>query len=115
MCGQLVFIDSQSRVRIVHQTARQFLLRPDIDLVFAINKEFAHTRILLACMKYLTSDEMRGPSARKRSGSKSLLELCLFAEYACIMFFQHLSFASSTDDQIALILARLLSSTNVLM
>ncbi|PMD49456.1 WD40 repeat-like protein [Hyaloscypha bicolor E] len=115
MCGQLVFIDSQSRVRIVHQTARQFLLRPDIDSVFAINKEFAHTRILLACMKYLTSDEIRGPSARKRSGSKSLLELCSFAEYACTMFFQHLSFASSADDQIALILARFLSSTNVLM
>jgi hypothetical protein len=115
MCGQLVFIDLQSRVRIVHQTARQFLLRPDIDSEFAINKEFAHTRILLACMNYLISDEMRGPFARKRSGSKSRLELCSFAEYACTMFFQHLSFASSTDDRIVFMLARFLSSTNVLM
>lgn len=42
MCGQLVFIDSQSRARIVHQTAWQFLLRPDIDSEFAIDEEFAH-------------------------------------------------------------------------
>jgi hypothetical protein len=115
MCGQLVFIDSQSRVRIVHKTARQFLLRPDIDSEFAFNKEFAHTRILLACMNYLTSDEMRTLSARKRSGPKSRQELCSFTEYACTMFFQHLSFAYSTDDQMAFMLARFLSSTNVLM
>jgi len=115
LCGQLVFIDLQSRVRIVHKTARQFLLRPDIDSEFAINKEFAHTRILLACMNYLTSSDMRRPSARTRSGPKSRLELFSFAEYACTMFFQHLNFASSTDDHIAFMLARFLSSTNVLM
>ena len=115
MCRQLVFVDSQSRVRIVHPTAQQFLLRPDIDSEFAINKEFAHTRILLACMNYLTSDEMRTPSARKRYGPKSRQELCSFAEYACTMFFQHLSFASSTDDRITLMLAIFLSSNNVLM
>src|SRR5256885_2866732 len=67
-CGQLVYIDANSRVQMVHQTARDFLLRSD-NAEFAIDRRAGHKTLAMVCLKYLSGSEMTSPQHRKLSAS----------------------------------------------
>ena len=113
-CGQLVYIDAQSYVQMVHQTARDFLLRHDMDSEFKIDRKIGHKRLAMTCLEYLNSSEMKSGRPRKISASIIPQGRCAFANYAGDSLFEHVTHVSSTDDDILEALARFLTSPNVL-
>ncbi|KAH8670390.1 hypothetical protein BGZ60DRAFT_486586 [Tricladium varicosporioides] len=113
-CGQLVYVDSQSRVCMVHQTARDFLLRSSTVSEFAIDRKEGHKRLSMVCLEYLMSEEMKAPRQRKLSVNNSKKERCAFVKYACGAVVEHITFVSSTDDDFLSALAAFLASLNVL-
>lgn len=110
-CGQLVFVDSQSRVQVIHQTVRDYLLSVNSKSEFGIVKKAAHKQLVMACLEYLNGPELEGPS-RRRLGVNSTCakDRSPFASYACNYLFEHLSQVFSTDDEILDALHHFLSS-----
>ena len=113
-CGQLVYVDAQSRVHMIHQTARDFLLRPSTNSEFAVNRKGGHKRLAITCLLYLNGPEMGDPRQRKLSASSIAKERCPFVNYACSSLFEHVGNVSSTDDDLLTALAKFLGSWNVL-
>lgn len=113
-CGQLVYVDTQSRVQMVHQTARDFLLRPNINSEFGVDRRSGHKRLVMTCLEYLNGNEMTGPRHRKLSASKVIKERCPFVAYAGNSLFEHVAHVSSIDDDVLVALAGFMSSPNVL-
>ena len=112
-CNQLVNVDAQSRVQMVHQTARDFLLRPHAS-EFSILKKEGHKRLAITCLQYLSGPEMKGPRHRKLSVSKASNERCDFVAYACNSLYEHIAHVSSTDDDMLMALVKFFTSLNVL-
>ena len=111
-CGQLVYVDSKSRVQMTHKSAADFLLRssnPD----FAIDSKQGHKRIAKACFAYLNGPEMRGPRHRRLSTSDLVKHRSPFITYACRVF-EHLPHVPATDDETLIALTRFLKSSNIL-
>lgn len=113
-CGQLVYVDAQSRVQMVHQTARDFLLQASDFSEFGIEERAGHKRLFMTCLEYLNSNEMRSPKLRRLSSGNVARERGPFVNYACNSFFEHVVHVSSQDDEALVVLTKLLSSTNVL-
>lgn len=113
-CGQLVYIDAKSRVHIVHQTARVFLLRPTNTSKFAIERKSGHKRLATTCLQYLCGNEMKGPRYRKLSVNSVVRTCCAFVGYACSALYEHIGHVSSTDDDVFLALMKFLNSLNIL-
>ena len=114
-CGQLVYVDKQNRVQLVHQTARQFLTAPELESDFAIECEQAHENLARACLRYLTSHEMKEPLYRQRQRSISAIttKRSDFASYACNSFAEHLKQSNTRDGSLLELLCNFLR-TNVL-
>jgi hypothetical protein len=114
LCGQLVYVDKHSRIQMVHQTARTFLLRSDLDSEFAINSITGHLRLARVCLQYLNSEEMKMPRARKTSRvSISQTKRSALVNYASMSFAEHMRQTSSNNDEL-LGLLDILLRTNVL-
>jgi WD40 repeat protein len=113
-CGQLVYVDSLHRVHMVHQTARDFLLRPTITSEFAIEKKTGHQRLGMTCIEYLAGEEMRAPRQWKLGVSSVLKVRSPFANYACTSLSEHISHVSSEDSVFLTALTGLLCSSNIL-
>jgi hypothetical protein len=100
-CRQLVFVDPQSRVQVIHQTVRDYLLSTKSTSDFRIVKRTAHKQLAISCLEYLDGPELEGPSRRKLVVTNIHdKERSPFASYACNYLFEHLSQVSSTDDDI---------------
>ena len=113
-CGQLVYVDTQSRVQIIHQTARDYLLQLKESSEFGIDRKIGHGRLLATCLDYLNSNEMRGYRNRKLSSGNIPRERGPFASYACNSFFDHIIHVSSQSDEALVALGKFLGSSNVL-
>ncbi|KAL8762028.1 MAG: hypothetical protein Q9184_001920 [Pyrenodesmia sp. 2 TL-2023] len=113
-CGQLVYVDSHSRVQLIHQTARDYLLQHDKHPDFGIDKRAGHKRLALTCLQYLNGSEMRGPRHRKLSFTNLVKERCPFVVYASILLFEHISHVDATDEEVLSALAKFMGSSNVL-
>ncbi|KAH7370025.1 hypothetical protein BKA65DRAFT_487549 [Rhexocercosporidium sp. MPI-PUGE-AT-0058] len=104
LCGQFVFVDRQNRVQIVHDTARTFLLALDQRSGFQIQLPLGNVQLGLACLRYLTSDEMASRAKRRGSAINSL------AEYSSESFSEHLVRATSSSDDLSLALLTFLDT-----
>lgn len=113
-CGQFVYIDAQSRVQMIHQTARDFLLSSSDSSEFGVDKRVGHKRLFMTCLEYLNGNEMRGPRRRSLSTTSLVREQGSFVNYACNSFHDHIMHLSSQDDDVILALGRFLRSSNVL-
>jgi WD40 repeat protein len=113
-CGQLVYIDATSRVQMVHQTAKDYLLEPENNSEFAVDKREGHKRLAMTCLQYLNGNEMKAPRHRRLSSSDAVQQRSPFVDYACKSLFEHIKFVSSTDEELLIALAKFLSSSNVL-
>lgn len=113
-CGQLVYIDQHSRVQIVHQTARDFLLRSSGTSEFSIDGKEGHKRLVMTCLQYLSGNDFKGPRHRRLSATHIVKKRSPFVSYACNSFFEHLFQVRSTDDEVLLALTKFLNSPNVL-
>lgn len=113
-CGQFVYVDAQSRVQMVHQTARDFLLQASDFSEFGIEERMGHKRLFMTCLEYLNGSEMRSPKHRRLSSGSVTRGRGPFVDYACNSFFEHVGHVSSQDDEALAVLTKLLSSSNVL-
>lgn len=112
LCGYLVYVDSHFRIKMLHQTARNFLLSPDTDSEFAFHEEDGHRRLALTCLKYLLDDEMKAPRSRRPSASQRTIQHSPFLDYAAKSFYEHVNRSVSTDEELLTLLYRFLSSPN---
>ncbi|KAK4043380.1 hypothetical protein C8A01DRAFT_43694 [Parachaetomium inaequale] len=112
LCGDLITVDRQSNVHVIHQTVAAFLVQCDSE--FKINLGAAHARLAEVCLGYLSGKDFAPPRGRQKSGSaaKSQGDLIL-ADYTCAHFPFHLAHCSSDIDAPLLLLDTFLSS-NVL-
>jgi len=87
VCGQLVVIEKQGKVRLVHDTARDFLLKPGLNSEFAVDKTLAHGRVADVCLRYLIEGDGR---QLPRTGGKGNGNACSpLDEYAHLFFSEH--------------------------
>ncbi|KAL3419495.1 hypothetical protein PVAG01_09717 [Phlyctema vagabunda] len=114
-CGQLIYIDSKSRVQITHLTVRDFLLSVDATSEFSIDEQNSHTELALTCLKYLNGEEMQDKFLPKVRMIDTTKERSPFAHYACTCLLHHLVSLSSMTEELILALAQLLSSSNLLV
>ncbi|KAJ4160357.1 hypothetical protein NW754_003482 [Fusarium falciforme] len=56
LCGQLVVVDKYGRVKMVHETAREFLVAGGLESEFSIEKTKAHTRMAQLVVQFLRSN-----------------------------------------------------------
>ena len=99
LCGQMVYVDKHQRVQMVHETARAFLLRTDLDSEFAINPVEGHKRLVRVCLTYLNSDDMKGAGIQ-RVGRGPPRKTSPLLNYACTSFSEHIQQAPSWDSMI---------------
>ncbi|KAK7416890.1 hypothetical protein QQX98_004948 [Neonectria punicea] len=101
ICGHLVYVDTECRVQIAHETVREFfLMLKEGDLSrFAMDKELEHTRITEVCLIYLSSSKMTPPRFRRSSNSNPhKTTRSAFAPYAITHFSDHLARAKLPND-----------------
>lgn len=87
VCGQLVAIE-RGKVRLIHDTARDFLQRHNLRSEFAVNQQYAHGRVAEVCLRYIIEHDSRqiryGAGGHRSINTTSPLE-----EYAHIYFSEH--------------------------
>ena len=119
ICDQFVILDNSSKVQLIHETAREYLLRQDLVPDFIIRKRETNARLAIACLNFLAGDwlkrqrlEKRRPSYAQRlkmmdpSKSSKLDSLNLekaFATYACCHFSDHVCKSSLEDGLLDLL------------
>lgn len=67
-CGNIVFVDTQNKVRLVHSTAREFLTRGHMNSDFIVSKAEGHRRLAKVCLEFLLKSS-RNASKPGRLGS----------------------------------------------
>ena len=113
-CGQLIYIDDDSRVRMVHETARGFFLSENVISEFAIESREGHQRLATTCLEYLSGKEMRGLRHGKLRATDAVTQRSPFLDYAARFLFEHVAHISPTDDAFVSMLARFMCSSNIL-
>ncbi|PGH17277.1 hypothetical protein AJ79_01160 [Helicocarpus griseus UAMH5409] len=98
ICGNLIYVDSESRIQAAHQTVREFFFREGDCHEHRMNKSQEHTRIADVCLQYLSSEEMnprfrRANASRVRKAARSS-----FVTYASTYFSDHVSRAMLPND-----------------
>lgn len=114
LCGNLVYVDAQDRVQMIHQTAREFLLRRSSAFEFGIDKNEGHGRLAEVCLNYLTSSEMQAPRGRRKNSAYFNQNRSPFAHYTSTAFYEHLVFAHSKSEILFDQLTSFLKSQNIL-
>ena len=112
ICGHLVFVEPRypHRVRMIHETARSFLLSPNNKSEFAFNERLGHRDLALTCLKCLVNDEMRAPRSRRPSATLHNTKRSPFVDYAALAFYEHVNVAPSNDQDLFFSIYEFLSS-----
>ncbi|KAI0099640.1 hypothetical protein GGR51DRAFT_551995 [Nemania sp. FL0031] len=92
VCSQLVYIDQASRVHMIHETAREFLLSEDLESTLAVKRGERHGHLAQLLCKYLATDAVKTPRASQPfPGTKlSMVFDTSLVEYAARFFAEHL-------------------------
>ena len=98
ICGHLVYVDSNQRVQIAHQTAKVFLVRDGLQSEFAIVRPQAHARLAEVCLGYLCGDDMRTPRMHRGTAAYRNLDRSVFSHYSIMHFSDHVARSSSSID-----------------
>ncbi|PGH12527.1 hypothetical protein AJ80_06688 [Polytolypa hystricis UAMH7299] len=114
LCAQLVHVDHTGRVLMVHLTARSFLVDRKLESEFGIVEKAGHLRLAEICLRYLCSDEMKPPRARKAKRVQfRQTQRSPFISYACSSFAEHVRQTTSKNGILSVLLQNFLQS-NVL-
>ncbi|PMD32251.1 YVTN repeat-like/Quino protein amine dehydrogenase [Hyaloscypha variabilis F] len=93
LCGGFVVVDKEGKVAMIHETAREYLVRKgDRERPFVIDQRLTHDRLFKRCMTRLMDPTLR--SQINRNQPPALLG------YACNAWFVHLSLGSATHPDI---------------
>ena len=112
VCGQFVVIDSSSQVVMVHQTAREYLLKSTESSLVIIPVE-AHQKMFAKCMYFLDQNSQRRGPERHKSGHLNI-EKEPFLNYAVTSWPYHLESSSAMSDESLVLLTKFLRSMSVL-
>src|SRR5436305_9387087 len=91
LCGQLVAVDKQRKVMLVHDTARDFLLDQQIHSDFAIDEEAAHARLANKCLQFLIHEHIKPLATRRNLNNTVDPGTSAFQEYANLHFSNHVA------------------------
>lgn len=102
LCGYLVTVNSSQKVKMVHETARSFLLEQNNGAVINVNEEDAHETLAIVCLKYLSSKELKMPRGRRAHTNQAATtaDRSLFLNYAATSFHEHIQRSKSISDEI---------------
>ena len=97
VCGRFVTIDEKSQVRLLHPTARRFIL--DKQSVLSVDAKSAHYSIFVSCLSCLNALAATGSGEKGESG--------MFQEYATKFWFRHLENCEidGTESALSLLVA----------
>lgn len=88
-CGQLVFVDENRRVQMLHETTREFLSSEGLDSRLAMSRPIRYAHPAVICLSLfcscLSSRKSRGPPNSQKT---SPIDICML-EYASQAFSQH--------------------------
>ena len=112
LCGHLVYVDEQTDlVHIVHTTAREFLLSGECG-EFGIEKNKAHERMALTCLRLLCTPEMQPPRVRRLlDQNRPERPISVLLEYAITHFSDHVYGASAESDEVLIAVDKFLTAT----
>lgn len=100
ICGNLIYVDGDSRVQATHQTVRDFFFnRAKGGSAFAMSREKEHFRIAETCLSYLDSGDMKPPRFRRANShaQKKEPKRSSFSAYAVAYFSDHIARATSSS------------------
>ncbi len=112
VCGQFVVIDSSEQILMVHQTAREYLVKSTTSAL-AIRPAEAHQEMFAKCMQFLGQITPRRGSDR-RTSSNVATEGGSFLRYAATSWPYHLESNSAHSDEAIILVTKFLRSTSVL-
>lgn len=113
ICGYLVYVDQQSKVRIAHQTVKEYLFRGHESSRFRIKRPEAHLRIAGVCLSYLCDEEMKPPRYRRGNTVSRARKRSTFSVYGTRYFSGHVARSTSSDDTQLLCLNSFLQSNSL--
>lgn len=140
-CGNMVYVDTYSKVQLVHATAREFLTTRGPDSGFTVSIANGHHRLAKVCMNFLMQTE-KGNTRPGRLASDSGLRITNgnlgasrpesrqirrasrphspsssespFKPYASKYVFEHLKYAQSDDEDTIKLISEFFGGSSVL-
>lgn len=103
VCSNLVTVDSESRVQLMHQTVKDFLIASDSG--FYVNPRQAHERLAFICLTHLNRRNFYSGISRRSVASAGHAGDFAFDDYACSSFSYHLAHSHSTAAELFSLLA----------
>jgi WD40 repeat protein len=110
--GQFVVIDSSKQIVMVHQTAREYLVK-STESALAILPAEAHQKMFAKCMYFLDQSTQRRGSERRKS-SHLAADKEPFLHYAATSWPYHLDENSATSNEPLILITKFLRSMSVL-
>ncbi|TGO54275.1 hypothetical protein BOTNAR_0272g00010 [Botryotinia narcissicola] len=91
ICGQLVFVDEQSRIHLIHQSAKDFLLQEDLCSNFFVDRREGHYRLAALFLDVLSKGYLRAFRVKRfEISTTSASHEAMLLDYAYTFFSEHL-------------------------
>lgn len=99
-CGQLVTIDQNRRVHIVHETAREFLLREGLSSPLAISRFEGHSHIASMCISYLDELFLNRNTFKSSALDSATTQRNVLRQYTSTAFSRHVLESNPGDRKL---------------
>ena len=110
VCGQFILVDHREHVRMVHQTARDYLITTS-NSETSINLRLAHEKLFMKTASTLLGSKLRFTLTQTQD---ALLRTDPFVYYVALSWTYHLRHSHTTSDEALDVLVKLFRSTSVL-
>jgi len=110
LCGGFVVVDIEGHVAMIHETAREYLIRENHrhpDRPFTVNKRSTNDKLLLRCIQRLTDPTLKARIARNQPPA--------LLDYAVTSWYRHLALGSYSDPSIAGVVLKFLQGPQFLL
>ncbi|KAH8178825.1 NACHT domain-containing protein [Sarocladium implicatum] len=108
LCGGFVVVDETGVVTLIHETAREYLTREQMDTnTMKLEREATHDKLFLRCTALLMDPSLRNQANRNQSPT--------FLDYASSAWFYHLENGRSLNEEKFNSLIKFLESRQVLL
>ncbi|KAB5522826.1 hypothetical protein GE09DRAFT_493848 [Coniochaeta sp. 2T2.1] len=110
LCGGFVVVDVEGHVAMIHETAREYLIRDthrQSDRPLAIDKRSTNDKLLLRCIQRLTDPTLKARIARNQPPA--------LLDYAVTSWYRHLALGSYSGPDIAGVVLKFLQGPQFLL
>ena len=105
LCGHFVIADANNRITLVHQTAREYLVKSQ-GLPFSLDSEGSQESLFSTCLSLFLDHKLRNKLRQKSFPP--------FLEYAATSWSYHLEFCSAVSNQVLDSLVKFLQGSYIL-